>query len=85
MMLTKLKYVDYMDCQNRVWSDLNKKSGKVEGSLDDNVYVQGGIEALEYARSMFGPYTLIESTNPWITIHQMLYIRVMKHLRLIYP
>ena len=61
--MTKSKYVDYMECGNRAWLDKNRKSEKVEENLDENIYVQGGIEAGIVARGLFGPYTLIDDES----------------------
>lgn len=60
-MLTKSKYVEYMECNNRGWLDKNRKSEKIEEDLTENIYVQGGIEAGIMARNLFGPFTLIDN------------------------
>ena len=39
-MLTKSKYVEYMECLNRSWLDLNKKSERIDENLEENQYVQ---------------------------------------------
>ena len=61
MFMTKSKYVDYMQCNNRGWLDKNRRSEKVEEDLTENIYVQGGIEAGIMARNLFGPFTLIDN------------------------
>ena len=63
MCLTKSKYVDYMNCINRSWLDMNRKSEKIEEDLSENVYVKGGIEAGILARNLFGSFTLIDNNN----------------------
>lgn len=61
--ITKTKYVDYMECINRAWLDNYKKAEKKDDT--SNNQIKEGEKIGEFARSIFGEYTLIKPSDDY--------------------